>query len=516
MLIKIMSSIFFLFGFLFFSCAPQGNGILGSPTKVQDIVSQSIKDAPFAYDVAIDTISYNSCISETVKNSPIHGLKMGASEGFTDPLTGAGRAGIKLRTDFLQYIGKNFKPEYPNTTIQPSQIKNILSLSDYNKDAFIQMAIRRKTDFIAVPDLISIGGNNTKPYAQLPRDLTVMIQTLHLGLLGYNITKNIQFTSAGSVLAEGPRVYNLSDTPDPVVIEATFNLNAIADESKLLPAPTTPPTTENFGEAEAYAQRVRDSFTAKTNLLTVTFGGNQNRPDVITSGDTTNHIDLLKRPRVANSLSFDTTKAFGRGFQLTFESPNVAQPSWSKSQLTKITEINLDNGAPTGGTSWSCENFLIMKPEHWDNNRMYSTTWTQAVKTDGTPQMVEPSCSPIVGPDLTGANGVLRQSQIKRLRRHYSESQWNIGLYLPAAPRTGYSLPPRTTMPLCLTPKTGSCYLTTSGILDDVTRKNLDVGIQYDTTKECYLTILGGGDLKRDLGRCAQFASLCVRTSSNF
>jgi len=501
-----------LLSFALVSCAPQGNGILGNQTLLTDIVSQSIKDAPFAYDVAIDTISYNSCISETVKGSEIHGLKIGASEGFTDPLTGAGRTGIKLRTDFLQYIGNKFKAEYPNTTIQPSQIKNILSLSDYNKDAFIQFAIRQKTNFVAVPDLMVLTPTSV---AQFPRDMTVLAPILHSGLLGYNISKNIQFTPTGSVLAEGPRVYNLSETVEPVVIEATFNLNATIDESAP-PIVTVPAATENFGYAELYPQKVRDEFNLKKNLLTITFGGNQNMPNPMPPADTTNHINLLKRPRLANSVSMDTTKAFGRGFQLTFDSPNPAQPSWLKSQLTKITEINLDNGAPTGGTSWSCENFLIMKPEHWDNNRIFSTTWTQAVKTDGTPQLVEPSCSPIVGPDLTGANGILRQSQIKRLRRHYLSSQWNIGLYLPAAPRTAYTLPPRTTMPLCLTPKAGSCYLPTLGILDDPTRKSLDIGIQYDTTKECYLTSTGGGDLKRDLGRCAQFASLCVRTSSNF
>ena len=306
----------FLHGLNLFSCAPQGVGILGSPTKLQDIVDQSTKVAPFAYDLAVDTISYNSCISETVKSSAdIHGLKIGVSEGFTEPLTGAVKSGLKLRTDFLQYVGKTFKPEYPNKTIQPSQIQKIIANSDYNKDAFIQFAIRQQSDYLAVPDLILVGGNNTKPYAQTPRDLTVFSNALYSGLLGYSLTKSIQFTSAGLVLNEGARVYNLSDSIVPVNLEATFKLNATDDESYLKPSPVSG-STENFGRAETHPQEVRDDFNSKKNLLTVTFGGDQNIPDGgLVFGDTTNHINLIKRPRLANSQSFDNSKAFGRGFQ---------------------------------------------------------------------------------------------------------------------------------------------------------------------------------------------------------
>jgi hypothetical protein len=494
---------------LIFSCAPQGNGILSNPTLLSDIVSQSVQQAPFAYDVAVDTISYNSCVSENINSTEIHGLKVGASEGFDKVASGASRSGLKLRTDFLQYVGKNFKPNYPNTTIQPSQLRSILENSDYNKDAFIQLAIRQKTDYVAIPDLINVGANNTQLYAQTPRDLTVMPQILHSGILGYQISKGVKFTSAGGILDEGPRVYNLSSDPQPISIEARFNLNATNDASA--PKSTaTPTTTENFGYADLYAQKVRDDFSSRKNLLTVTFGGDQNITEGITTGDPQNHINLLKRPYISNTQSVDNTKAFGRGFQLSFSSPNTGISAWQKTRLTSVTEISLDNGQNAGGTSWTCENYLIMKAEHWDNNRMYNENWT---KND---TMVEASCVPIVGPDLTGTDGIIRQEKIKRLRRHYPISQWNIGLYLPSAPRSGYSLPPRTTMPLCLTPKTGECYLPTSGILDNLSRRSLDIGIQYDTTQDCYLTIPGGGDSRRDLGRCANFASICIRNSSNF
>ncbi len=492
-----------------FSCAPQGQGILGNPSQLKDIVSQSVKDAPFAYDVAVDTISYNSCVAENINSTRIHGLKVGASEGFDKDITSVSRGGLKLRTDFLLYVGKKFNPEFPNTSIQPSQIQKILSGSDYNKDAFIQMSVRRKSDYAAIPDLIAPGNNGTKNYAVPGRDVSVMPQILHSGILGYQITKGVKFTTDGNVLEQGGRVYNLSSEPAAAGIEAAFNFNATNDVSapKLTGTPTG---TENYGTADLFSQKIRDDFNSNANLLTVTFGGADSRPDPLNFGDTTNYVDLIKRPFVANSQSADNTKAFGRGFKLAFTSPNPGLASWPRTKLTNVVEINLDDGNNAGGTSWTCENFLIMKSDQWNNNSLYSATWTQKDTT------VEPSCVPIVGPDLTGTDGIVRQDKIKRLRRHYSVSEWNIGLYSPPQQRSGYTEPNRTNMQLCLTPKTGECYLPTTGILDDISRRSLDVGVQYDTTQDCYLTTAGGGDTRRDLGRCAHFASVCVRQSSNF
>jgi len=494
----------------FFGCQPQGNGILGSTTPIKDIVDQATKRAPFAYDVAIDTISYNSCISESVKGSDIHGIKMGASEGGTDAITNAVWAGLKLRTDFLQILGKSFKPDFPSTTITPGQIQRILSQSDYNKDAYIQFAVRRKSDYSAVADLISAGANNTKPYALVPRDVTVFPQALYSGILGYNLTKDVRYTDTGAVLSEGPRLMSLSDTAEPARgLEARFEFNATSDESAPKPAPIQG-ATEQFGYAENYPQAVRDAFNNRIYMLAATFGGYENMSDAApTSGDTTNHINLLKRPFLANSQSIDITKAFGRGYQLTFDTPNAAISSWMKTKLTKVKEIALDSGSEVTDFSWACESFVIMRNQDWNNNKINDEKW---VKNEGTPPMMGASCSPIIATDLTGVNGQLRQLQIKKLRRHYSEGQWNIGLYLPAAPKAGYTLPARATMPLCLSPKSGECYLPTTGILSDPNKNSMDVGIQYDTTKECYNTASNNyTDAKRELGRCAQFASICTR-----
>ena len=43
---------------LIYSCTPEGSGILGSSTDITSQVDNATKNAPFAYDVALDTISY--------------------------------------------------------------------------------------------------------------------------------------------------------------------------------------------------------------------------------------------------------------------------------------------------------------------------------------------------------------------------------------------------------------------------------------------------------------------------
>jgi hypothetical protein len=114
-------------------CKSEGNGILGKQSISASDEDPILKNAPFAYDYAADTISYNSCVigaDSTQDPIGLHGLKIGSSEGFVDNLgTGAVKGGIKLRTDFLKYIGQKFSPDYPSDTITPAQVQRILNTS---------------------------------------------------------------------------------------------------------------------------------------------------------------------------------------------------------------------------------------------------------------------------------------------------------------------------------------------------------------------------------------------------
>jgi hypothetical protein len=496
--------------FFFNNCAPQGQGILGSVQPQGEVISQSVKTAPFAYDIAIDTISYNSCISETVKSSEIHGIKIGANEGYVDTGGSAAvRAGVKLRSDFLQYIGANFKPDYPEKTVGSAQIERILSQSDLNKDAYLNFGVRNTTNLRAVPDLILPGANGTSIYGRNGRDVFVFDRQFHSGLMGYNLTKNVIFNEAGAVLAEGTRLFNLSDTNDPVNLESRFGYNNTEDASYVKVSDTQNP--ENYGYREQYAEYVRAKFNSNTYLLAATFAGNQDPPDV--DDGKVNHLDRLKRPLKADGTIASENKAFGRGFQLKFDSVNAAAEGWNKlkNRLTGVREINLDTGVETGGTSWSCENYLIVRPEQWNSNIL--STQNGAKKDT----QYDAACTPFQADDLTAD----RLNRLKRLRRHYQEGQWNIGLFVPAGVKSGTYIPPaRTGLQMCVSPKAVDCYLPTTGILyDPLERFTVDVGIQYDSSQECYLTMgsYGSGtEAKKKMGRCAQFASICVRNSTNF
>ncbi len=520
-------------------CKSEGSGILGKQSVTSTTEDPLIVNTPFAYDYAADTISYNSCVITTpsIQDPVLHGLKMGSNEGFVDNLgTGAVKAGVKLRSDFLQYVGKNFSPDYPSNTITSPQITRILNdkTSVLNKNAYLQFAVRKKSDYTVIPDLISPVAN-----AQIVpgRDAIVFTQNLSSGYLGYSITKNIVFDTSGGVLAEGSRVYDLADTQDSVPIEGLFNFNATIDETYAGPNPI-PYLSEPFGAAEVYSQKVRDSFNAGTQLLSATFGGTgstSGNPVDDAIGDTVNNI---KRPYKVGTTVIDTAKAFGRGYQLKFQSQDLSSTStWPKSRLTNVTEIALDTGAPAAGTSWTCEQFPIAPPNYWNNTRTSNKAWVKEST------MVEPNCAPLLATDTNCVGGDSaatcaikkdRVEKVKRIRRQYSVDAWNIGLMFTAKSKTGYSVPngnSRITDPnngltieLCVSPKSSnSCYLPTVGILNSgltvPADKTLDVGIQFDRTQECYLTmatIAGDRDPKRRNGRCAQFASICTRTSSSY
>lgn len=521
------------FGLLFFSfllassifsaCTPQGEGILGSQESLSDQVDATIKGAPFAYDVAVDTISYNSCTNLTGNPANnIHGFKIGASEGYASQTTNGIKAGLKLRSEFLQYVGQTFTPAYPSPTITPTQILNILKNSDNNANAYLQFAIRRKSDLIAIPDYINL----TNKVATKNYDVVLFDQLLHDGFVGYNLTNTIQYSTSGIATYEGNRIMSLSNESTALPIEAALKFNAAIDTSITAPTPVAG-DLENYGYAEAYGQFIRDNFNKAYDstgnvsdryLLAATFGGNE---DVVLGTDATEdnyHLNYLIRPTDSSS-SGDLTKAYGKGFALKFSSPNTNYTNWVSTKLTSVKELDLTTGQPvTGGVSWTCENYLIMKQEHWNNNKLIPVN-----NADNT--LVEPSCSPMMAEDLTDTTivsgstiglGQLRREKIQRLRRHYPEIYWNVGLYIPGGARSTYVLPARNTLnQLCIAPKlsTDTCYLPTSYVI--ASSPLTEVGVQYDTTKDCYTTAIGPkNDVNRRKGRCAQFASVCVRNSS--
>lgn len=507
------------------SCTPKGSGILNSNSSFSEVIDKTTKEAPFAFDLAVDTISYNSCTNYQKAGSggSIPGFKIGVSEGFVDSTgNGAVKAGLKLRTDFLQYAGRNLKPQFPSTIISAEQVQTLLSNSPENKNSYIQFAVRTKKDLRIVNDLI----NPTQPTdftAIGGRDAAVVFNEITSGYGANLLTKDIRFAAGGGVLSEGQRVYNLSQSADASVMEGSFQFNNTEDSTLPATNPSNGTGTTNkelqFGLGEFTAERARRGFNGNLNgindryVLTALFAGKApeaapGAPGTPTSTEPT--IQDVKRPPSSGNTATDLSRAYGRSFQLNFVGKTQNVAGWTKNILNSVTEFDLTTGAQVAGAIWSCENFVIVRSDHYDSKIL-----------DG------PTCSPLISTDLT----TTRQLQIKKIRRHYSSADWNIGLFIPAnttlsASSVARRNNDRAQFNLCLSPRNASCYLPTSGFLDDPILIAKDIGIQYDTTKECYLTRyqdhgynysnVTTEDTKRLLGRCAQYASICTRTSTNF
>lgn len=515
--ILIMSSILWVY-----SCTPKGEGILNNQSTISQTIDNATKQAPFAYDIAPDTISYNSCVNYAADGTTsfFPSLTIGVNEGFvTNNGNGAVKGGLKLRTAYLQHIGRYIKPQSPSTTITPAQVQFVLQNSTTNMGAYLQYSIRKKTDLTLNLDLISPGANNTQAIPEPGRDAYVFLQDLSLGFLGTLLTKEVKYTNTGTVLAEGSRVYNLSDTPDPVPIQGAFGLNQTTDAS--VPQQTDPNGTNpeiKFGVGEYYSDFVRKKFNSTGSdrvLLTAVFGG-KTKDAVAGSQATEESISQIRRPGT------DVSKAYGRGYSLKFESRSRNVAGWVNNVMsgTAVTEYDLSTGAAVTGAQWSCENFIIAAQSHYDNKKLG-----------------EPTCSPLFATDMTPE----RQLAVKKIRRHHSAADWNIGLFIPkdmemAPSISDYTdasgttqlgrLNQRRNLQICVSPRRNGCYLPTTGIFNSTEYIGKDAGIQYDTSKECYLSaynLMGvtytsatSPDAKRLLGRCANFLSVCIRSSTNF
>ena len=489
-------------GLLLAACTPQTKpSLLTSTSSVADVNKKILDQIPFAYDLVVDTISYNSCVGRGLNNGGrLHGLKIGASEGYSDS-TGSGnvRSGLKLRSEFLQYVAQNVEPVYPNTTVVSSQLKYLLESSDKNKDLMIQYAVRDRTNLSVMADVVDL--NKFTGQYLLGRDgIYDGTNVLSMDPVLTNLTKDIQFGAGKTVLVEGQRIGNLGMAAAPDAIEGSFAFSAIDDQTFQV----DPAVEDATGAGEQYSDIVRSRFNSGSQVLAITFG-NQS---FVASGDTSGSFGLNspKRPDGA-----PLSRAYGRSFELNFASKNPSVPSQRRNILSRVVEKNLENGStPTGGASWSCENYVIMRSSELNNKRAD-----------------KPACSEINASDLAAAGtGPVLRDKLSRIRRHYSETDWAVGFLVRE--NTVYNPAPaaRAALPICLVNKAVDCYLNTVGIIP--TEPATDIGVNYSAAvagnlSECYLSryanmgVSYSGnksiDQLRRLGRCPQYASICVRTS---
>ncbi len=471
--------------------------LLTSKQNVQDTNTKILNQVPFAYDTVVDTISYNSCVGSGLNSSGLlHGLKIGANEGFVDTNgSGSVKAGLKLKSEFLKYLAQNVEPVFPNTTIVASQIQYILENSDKNKDLMIQYAVRNKTNLSVVQDVIDSSKSSN---ISIPRDGVYELSVLSSNPVLAAVTKNIQFGKNRTVPNEGPRIYNLSAAATPDPIEGSLGFSNAFDET----FDAIPNVDDGYGAGEEYSDRVREKFNQNQYVLSMTYGNTS----TVSSSDLTGSFGLNSPRRADNS---PLSKAYGRSFELGFISKNSSVSSQRRNILSRVVEKNLEDGVQSGNASWRCENFVIMRTRELNNKKNS-----------------EPACSELQATDLANATaGPDLRNKVALIRRHYNESQWSIG-YL-VRENTTYNPATRSSLPICIVNKAVDCYLPTKGIV--VSSPDSDVGVNYNaavegnsaSNSECYLSrniqmgvsYIGNktGDAARVLGRCPQFASVCYR-----
>lgn len=163
---------------------------------------------PFAYDMVLDEIAYNSCANDQlVNNSP--GM-------FTIKAAASTFGGVKLRTDFVNWAKQTLKPEYPNETVTDAQIKKFIGSNRSLSNAVPQLAIRGRQ---SPQTLFPLGGSSSATvgvdYVNLLGDLaddrwsnTLMNQFNVSPNLGVNF---FPLAPGGARIFEGQLSYNKSE-----------------------------------------------------------------------------------------------------------------------------------------------------------------------------------------------------------------------------------------------------------------------------------------------------------------
>lgn len=267
-----------------------------------------VQNIPFAYDVIADTLSYSSCFGAGLQSKPGH---------FTFRIGAYANGGVKLRSNFSDYLKNNFQPIAPATALSENQIKNYLAYSPENAGAAPQFAIR------------------TRQKPQVPRTNAT------------SATSGIDFINMLTNLSDDRMMDPLVKRPDSVI---SYFPMAANPKQRFLEA------SLSYNTNEALAFQVRRDFMTEAQLG-ITF---------LPNGPSTPYGARMPASSTDTVTGVtDLTKAYGRGYNLTFSAdvapytqyvygktvPNIYNPA---NILTAVQETNLENPASSNGSSWTC------------------------------------------------------------------------------------------------------------------------------------------------------------------
>lgn len=273
--------------------------------KYGSLYGPKVQNIPFAYDIEVDQITYNSCSSAGYqKKSGAFTFKIGAYKS---------TAGLKLRQTYHDYVTSNFKPVYPNTSVTVDEKKAYLYDSPKNQGVTLQFAYR----------------NYAQPYW----------------------VRNTSSPKASVDYVD----YGLAATDDrvltPLMHSSVANYFSLAPEANQ----RTVEYSIFYNQNEAWADWFRRDLTPAGNdgqrgLLALTFkkqAGEAFEPATPTEGD--------------------SKVAYGRGFTFLFGKVGAA-PALNNPEnvLMGVSEVSLESTSKPAVTgAWSCPStlkLLIVRP----------------------------------------------------------------------------------------------------------------------------------------------------------
>lgn len=434
---------------------------------------------PFAFDAAVDTISYNSCFGYGLGNQGIYGFKAGAVEDLGSEADV--KSGVKITRKYLDFVGKKLQPEYGQTAISTAQIKSFITSSPLNADAVPLIGVRTTRNLSIQPeDFVSTSYISYTDYYPM---LGVLTSKEFIN----SLLEGITFGPTNNVIAEGHRSLDFQaggEYARSLNASLGYNLDWKGNESD--------PT-------ESYTNYLRDQMNRRNLALTLTFH-HQNSDSWA--------IDPIGPDKD------NLQKAYGKAFYMTFgpfssTSSGTVMPTSMipANMVSRVEERDLSTGQLVAGASWRCHNLMIVRPS--DNQN------TQHAKRPCRP--IEPSELSLTSSNYLDENGLPMPliDMIREARRHYSATQWDVGV-----------LSKDNTI-MCIVPKEvgATCYASNL-------QAGIDRGVDYtpwtytddatdgDGAIGCFQKsysaqgIVYGDPMPRKL--CAQWASICARSSVNF
>tara|TARA_B110001454_G_scaffold219198_1_gene251655 strand:+ start:230588 stop:232108 length:1521 start_codon:yes stop_codon:yes gene_type:complete len=302
----------------------QNCGKAGFDSGTTDTSSQSVNpasSAPFAYEAAVDMITYNSCNAPSSQGKTFNFLagsydSKNSNGGIVGQSSIVPKSGVKIRSDFINYAYEVLKPDYPNPDIVASQVQRLLADSELNSKVLPQLSVR----------------------------------SINKGLRLNNVYSKTNTPSIGIDV-----ITALGDLANPTWAD-TLLANSFPKKTKIEYA-------DFFSGASNSQNRIEAGFHFNTNEQTAedyrnAFNKIGNIDAQLVLGFSYDGEGVLITPETTTTDVMST--AYGRGYQMTFSIPTLyggTPSSWAyhpNNVVSKVEEYDLETGKAVADTTWDC------------------------------------------------------------------------------------------------------------------------------------------------------------------